>query len=74
MNTASALLYQNVHSHNSDNNDLLLDTAASVHVFYDKNKFSNFKRATRGQELLCGIGVIMIKGWGEISLPLKIRN
>ena len=74
MGTASALSHWNVHSHNSDNNYSLLDSAASVHVFHNKDKFTHFKRATRGQGLLCGTEVIMIEGWGEISLPLRIGN
>ena len=74
MGRASALLYWDVHSHNSDNNYSLLDSASSVHVFHNKDKFTNFKRATKGQGLLCGKEVITIKGWRKISLPLKIGN
>ena len=68
MGRALALSNWNVHSHNSDNNYLLLNFAASVHVFHNKDKFTNFKRATRGQRLLCGKEVITIKGWKEVSL------
>ena len=74
MGISSALSYWNVHSHNSNNNYLLLDSAASVHVFYDKDKFTNFKRATRSQGLLCGTEVITIESLGEISLFLGIIN
>ncbi len=44
--------------------DTLLDSAASVHVFNTKEKFSNFKRALKSQGLLCGSNVISIEGWG----------
>ncbi len=40
----------------------LMDSAASVHVFNIKERFSNFKRALKGQGLLCGSNVISIKG------------
>lgn len=63
-----------MYSHNSDNNYLLFDFNFSVNVFHDKNKFINFKRVTRGQRLLCGIEIIMIKGYGKISLFLRIKN
>ena len=74
MGRESALSHLDVHSHNSDNNYLLFDSATSIHLFHDKNKFTNFKGATRSQGLLCGTEVITIKGWGEISLPLRIKN
>lgn len=69
-----ALSHWNMHSHNSDNNDSLLDFTTSIYIFYDKDKFTNFKRFTRGQELLYKIEVITIEGWEEISLPLRIEN
>lgn len=71
---ASALLHWNVHSNNFDHNYLLLDFAVSIHVFYDKNKFTNFRRAIREQGLLYNTEVILIKSWGEILLPLRIGN
>lgn len=55
-------------------NFTLLDSAASVHVFSTKKRFSKFVRAVRGQGLLCGNDIIPIEGWGEISLSLKTRN
>ena len=51
-----------------------LDSAASVHVFNTKERFSNFRRASFWQGLLCGSNVIPIEGWGQISLPLKMRG
>ncbi len=74
MGRALALSHWDVHSHNSDNNYSLLDSATFVHVFQDKDKFTNFRRVTRGQGLLCGIEVITIGDWGEISLHLRIKN
>ena len=62
MGRVSALSDWNMHSHNSDNDYLLLNSAASVHVFYDKNTFTNFRRAMRSQGLLCDIKIITIKG------------
>ena len=52
----------------------LLDSAASVHVFHNKERFSRFKCAKKGQGLLCGGGFMPIEGWGEVALPLKARN
>ena len=74
MGKVLALLRWNMHSYNFDNNYLLLDSAASVYVFHDKDRFNNFKRAIKSQRLLCGIDTITIEGWGEISLPLRIGN
>lgn len=74
MGRASTLLYWDMHSHNSNNNYLLLDSATFVYVFHDKNKFTNFRKVIRGQRLLYGTKVIIIKGWKEISLPLRIKN
>ena len=52
----------------------LLDSAASVHVFNSKDRFSNFRRPARRQKLKCGGGIMPIKGWGEVSLPMKVGN
>ncbi len=54
--------------------DTLLDSASSVHVFTIKEKFSNFKRALKGQGMLCDSNVISIEGWGQISLLLKVKS
>ncbi len=54
--------------------DTQLDLAASVHVFNTKEKFSNFKRALKSQGLLFGSNIISIEGWGQISLPLKVKG
>ncbi len=59
---------------NTRSPETLSDSAASVHVFNVKEKFSNFKRALKGQRLLFGSNVISIKGLGQISLPLKVKG
>ncbi len=41
---------------------ILLESAAFVHVFNIKEKFSNFKKVLKGQSLLFGTNVISIKG------------
>ena len=46
MGIALVFSHWNMHSHNFDNNYLLLHSAAFVHVFHDKDKFTNFKRVT----------------------------
>lgn len=69
-----ALLRWKMHSYTSDNNYFLLDFAASVYIFHNKDKFTNLKKAIKGQRLLCGINIIIIKSWGDISLLLRIRN
>lgn len=53
---------------------MLLDLAASVYVFNDKKKFNYFRRLLRQENLLWGGGVVLIVGWGEVSLPLRIEN
>ena len=59
---------------NARSPDKLLDSAASVHVFNTKEKFSNLKRVLKGQGLLYGSNLISIEGWGQISLPLKVKS
>ena len=74
MGRVLALSDWDIYSHNSDNDYLLLNSATSVQVFHDKDRFINFRRATKDQRLLCGTETITIEGWGEILLPLKIVN
>ena len=74
MDKISAFSYWDVHSHNFDSIYLLFNIAAFDYIFDNKDKFVSFKRATRGQGLLCDTEVITIKGWGEILLSLRIRN
>lgn len=63
-----------MHRQNSDNDYLLLDSTAFIHDFHDKDRFINFRRATKGQELLCGMDNIIIEGWEEISSSLRIED
>ena len=50
----------------------LLDSAASVHIFHTKERFSHFRRPLKREGLLCSSGVVPIEGWGEVALPLKV--
>ena len=58
----------------SSNKYSLLESAASLYVFYLKERFSNFKRSIKKQRLLYSEKIIPIKGWGEMALLLKIKN
>lgn len=50
-----------MNGYNSDNDYLLFNSATYVYVFYYKNRFINFKKATKDQELVCDIDIIIIK-------------
>ena len=52
----------------------LFDSAASVHVFHTKERFSNLRTFSRDKGLLCGTSYVPIEGWGDISLPLRVGN
>lgn len=56
------------------NNYTLLDSAIFVHVFYNKEKFLNFKKSGKGFGLKYGNSIIFIERWGEIILSLKVKN
>ena len=72
MYRASSLSQFDLKSHTPDT---LLDSAASVHVFNQRDRFSNFRRPLSGQGLRCGNDdIIPIEGWGQVSLPLKVRG
>lgn len=64
----------NVSNHIYPDYYFLLDSAASVHVFQNKARFSNFKMASRRVRLLCGQNIVKIEGWGNVSLSLKVEN
>lgn len=53
---------------------ILLDFAAFVRVFHDKERFMKFRRLMSEQKLLCRGEYIPIKGWGKVSLPLRNKN
>lgn len=63
-----------MHSHNFDHNYLLYNLATSIYIFYNKNRFTNFKKATKNQKILYNINTIIIKDWGKISLLLRMKN
>lgn len=48
-----------------------MDSAASVHVFFNKQRFSKFWPAERNQVLQCGGGMVTIRGWGWVTLLLQ---
>ena len=54
----------------------LLDSAASVHVFHTQQQLINFQKSfcAKGEGLFCGTSFVPIKSWGDVSLPLRIRN
>ena len=70
----SVLSRWDMHSHSSDNDYSLLDSTFSVNIFHDNNRFTNFKKAIKGQELLCNTDTIAIEGWRKILLLLRIED
>lgn len=52
MGRLSAILDEDMHNYNSENDYSLLNSTTFVHIFHDKNRLTNFRRVTRGQELL----------------------
>lgn len=61
MSKVSVFLDQNIHSQNFDNDYLLLDFAASIYVFHDKDRFTSFKRVIKNQKFLYGIDTIAVE-------------
>lgn len=61
MSKISVLLRWNIYSHNFDNNYSLFNLAIFVYIFYNKDKFTNFKIAIKIQEFLFGINIIIIE-------------
>jgi hypothetical protein len=49
----------------------ILDSGATIHVFNDLSRFSNFKKAPRGDYLLAARSEVPILGYGDVSLQLK---
>lgn len=74
MNRTLAFLHWDIDSYNFYHNYSLLNSATFVLIFYDKNKFINFKKVTRSPGLLCDINVIMIQGCKKILLSLRVGN
>lgn len=58
-----------MHNYNFDNNYSLLEFAAFIYVFYNKNRFINFGKITKGQKILNDINTIIVESWEKISLP-----
>ena len=49
----------------------ILDSGATIHVFNDLSRFSNFRKAPRGEYLIAGDSHVPILGYGDIALRLK---
>src|SRR5204862_5254317 len=52
----------------------ILDSGATIHVFNDLSRFSNFRKAPRGDYLITGDSHVPILGYGNITLRLKNSN
>lgn len=63
-----------MHNHNFDNDYSLPNSAIFVHVFYNKNMFTNFKKTIKDKKLLYDIDSLAIKGLRKISLSLRIKD
>ncbi len=52
-------------------NQIILDSGATIHVFNDLDRFTNFRKASRGHQILTGNGPVGILGYGDITLRLQ---
>jgi transposase InsO family protein len=52
----------------------ILDSGASLHVFNDLSRFSNFRKAPRGDYLLAGASEVPILGYGHVDLQITKQN
>ena len=52
----------------------ILDSGATIHVFNDLSRFSNFRKAPRGDYLIAGDSHVPILGYGDITLRPKNGN
>ena len=48
----------------------LLDSASSIHVSRNRDRFINFRKAPPGHYAICGSGSVPILGYGEIDIEL----
>jgi hypothetical protein len=48
----------------------LLDSGSSIHVFNEKERFVNFKRATPGDFLWAGTHRVPVLGYGEVDIEV----
>jgi len=52
-------------------NSVLLNSAATVHVFNDLSRFTEFRYASSEVSLLAGKERLSIDGWGTVKLTVK---
>ncbi len=52
----------------------ILDSGASLHVFNDLSRFSNFRKAVCGDYLLAGASEVPILGYGHVHLRITKEN
>jgi len=52
-------------------NSVLLDSAATVHVFNDLSQFTEFRYASNEDSLLAGKERLSIDGWGTVKLTVE---
>src|SRR5436190_19199956 len=52
----------------------ILDSGAIIHVFNDLSRFSNFRKAPRGDYLIAGNSHVPILEYGDITLRPKNGN
>ena len=55
-------------------NSVLLDSAATVHVFNDLSRFTDFRYASDEDSLLAGKERLSIDGWGTVKLTVKTET
>ena len=48
----------------------ILDSGSSIHVSRTLNRFDNFRKAPSGHYAICGSGVVIIRGYGEVDIQL----
>jgi hypothetical protein len=52
----------------------ILDSRASLHVFNDLSRFSDFRNASRGDYLLAGASEVPILGYRNVDLRITKEN
>lgn len=49
----------------------LMDSASSIHISRQRERFNNFRKAPTGHYALCGSGTVPILGYGDIVIELS---
>ena len=52
-------------------NAAILDSGATIHIFNNAQRFSNYRKALRGDAITAGEGQMRVEGYGEVDLELK---